>query len=137
MDIKELQELVKVYDDARNDYDEKRRISSKAYEEYKEKEAKIIAAMEENDMDKVFIKGVGTLSTVHKLVYRTPKTPEAKRKLFDHLEEFYGKDFLESIVQINSQTLNKLCNEMTEQGELEIAGLDEPTSVVSLSRRKA
>lgn len=69
----------------------------------------------------------------------TPKNPEDKEQLFNYLK---GQDLFDSMVSINSATLNKLYKDLAEaaakKGNLDfrLPGIAEPKPYVSLEMRK-
>ena len=133
MEIAELKELLENYDRKRECYDDAKTISSNMYKIYKDVEAKVLQAFEDNEIDN-FASDDYKFSRVTKLSYKTPKTTEDKKELFAFLDERFGEASI-NYLGVNSQTLNKLAKELHLSGVDNIPGLEEPVSVDSLSRR--
>ena len=104
-------------------------------------ESQIIAALKSSGKSKYFVDGIGTVYQINKLVFRTPKTVEDKRALFDYIEREYGKDALDGYLTLNHQTLNSFANQEMERmveknPRFTIPGLEAPTGISSLGFRK-
>lgn len=79
----------------------------------------------------------GTLEIRTKLSVKTPKTPEAKKALFEY---FQGKGILWEYATVNANSLNAFYNAENEiakeEGkELEIPGLEKPTEYQTIAYR--
>lgn len=135
MEIHEMRAKFVAMSAKRDEYDKAKAVSSKAYAEYKTMESDILVAMETNELTKFDVDGLASFSRVDKLSYQTPKTREDKTKFFKFLKSQFGADSID-YMNVNSQTLNRLCKEWTAEGILTIEGLNEPISVSSLTRRK-
>lgn len=113
----------------------------KAEEAKRLAESKVMEYLKITKKDSYEVRGVGKASLVKKLQVNTPSNPENKRKLFDWIFEKYGQDGLDKYQTINYQSLNSLYNEeaqeaMINKQQLEIPGLDLPTTRESLSFRR-
>ena len=136
MQITDLQNKLRSMEIARDAYDKAKEISNKLHATYKGLETEVITIMDENELSKFTVDDVGSFTRVDKLVYRTPKTPEDKNLFFECLTNHYGEEALTDFVSINHMTMNRICNEMAAEGVLDISGLEEPTMVSSLRRKK-
>lgn len=107
-------------------------------EELESEEASMIEAL--NALEMTSHKGpAGGVSISHRTSVKTPKTLEAKNKLFDYLR---AKGLFDTMVSVNSQTLNSFYKAEMEQAieagnsEFQIPGLDEVTVSQTLSFRR-
>lgn len=93
----------------------------------------VLKLMEELELDKQQVPGYGSCSISNRTSYKTPKTPEAKRALFNWISETKGKDVLANMISINSATLNSFTKEefanamASEDFDFTIPGLEEPS----------
>lgn len=114
--------------------------AKKLYADYSEAEAKVIAMLEKTNRD-VFISGDGTrVSLSYAMSVQTPKTVDEKIAFFNWLRENKGKEVADAYMTVNSNSLNSLYNELTEEwarkGEvLSVPGLSEPVARKKLSVR--
>jgi len=123
------------------EYDTANKISKSLYHECEELERKLLAMMEATEKD-AYIGAGFRVSKVHKMSVQTPKSPAEKKAFFAWLMENKGEAIHDAYLSVNSQSLNSLYNELTEEfaskGEiLMIDGLGEPIARTSLSIRKA
>jgi len=87
--------------------------------------------------------GVATISLKEKLSVQTPKTPEEKRAFFNWVKETHGEQEADSLMTVNSQTLNSFYNAEMElaatrgEADFSIPGILAPVSRTILSVRKA
>lgn len=137
-----LDQLVKDYRAAREEYDAAKTISNKLSHVKDDKEKILLDTLILAGKDKYHVDGIGLVYKIQKLVVPTPKTLEDKRKLFDYISEAHGEVFLMDKLSINHQTINKLYNddfeEAAERGDtaFSIPGLQEPTHDISIGFRK-
>lgn len=124
-------------------YEVEKSKTSELYKEYERAEGALLEALRLAGKKKYHVDDIGTASVVEKLVFRVPPTIEDKVKFFEWLEKRYGHTFLLDKQSVNSQSLQKICNdafnEETEAGrgaEFKIPGLADPTPNYSLSFRK-
>jgi hypothetical protein len=139
MEISDFDLLVKGYIHLRGECDElKDKLSEKEIKR-REVEAQLLSALDELGKSRWDIAGIGTISTVDKWSYKTPKTPEQKHLFFEYLKL---KNVFEEIVSVNSQTLNAFAKREMEiardegKTDFSIPGLEEPTLYKTVSLRK-
>jgi len=112
---------------------------SKNYsEKLKKLQGKILAIMEQTDQTSY--KGpFGTILRVKRFTVKHPKDPENKGKFFEYLE---NKGVLESMVTVNSQTLNSWYKQEMEAAvesgnvDFSVPGLEPPQYLEYLTMRK-
>jgi len=151
LNLKDMDDLIKEMREARELYDEKKKASTDAYKDYAALETKVMLALEAAGKKSYKVDGLGTFTIVEKRVVTTAKTIEAKRKLYDWIQDKYGEEYLISILGVNHNTLNSFYNrEYNEYVEKAKAAqergetiepfdlpLPEPTLQKSTSFRKA
>jgi hypothetical protein len=136
----QLDEQIERLSMLRNRYNGMKTEASVAHQEYKQQEDRVLKLLEIAGKKSYKVDGLCNVSRIEKLSVTTPKTIEDKRAFFSWIREKYGDDGVWSYASINSNTLNSLYNqqveEAAERGEtLDIAGIDLPTTRVSLSLR--
>ena len=139
--IAELDEQVKQTVLKRAEYDKKKEESNKACREYQQEVDKLLQMMESCDKKSYKLDGVATVTRKEKYVVSTPKSTRDKRAFFEWLKNKYDEESMWSYTSVNSNTLNSLYNQLREEAEelgedLEISGLELPTTRVTLSIRK-
>jgi len=87
--------------------------ASKVFEELK---GKAMKAMEVMELDKQHVPGCGTIYRQKNFSVKVPKSPAEKEALFNWIAEHKGKDVLDNMISIHSQSLNSFY-----KSELEIA----------------
>lgn len=120
----------------RTAYDEAKAVSTKLHDELEEQEKLVLDTLRANGREKYSVQGMGTVYIISKEVYRTPKTLDDKRKLFQYIQEKYGVEACTNMLSINSQTLNSWANKEAEAGVMSIPGLEAPTMMESIGMRK-
>lgn len=140
--ITDMQEHIKVLRELKTEYDTAKKLSTKAYDLYKDKEIEVIEILKGAGQDNFTVKGVGAVSLSETLSVQTPKSPEQKQAFFDWLKKEMGEDGFWAYATVNSASLNSLYKqkvaEYGQRGEvLEVEGLNQPTSYTKLSLRKA
>lgn len=117
--------------------------STELYKEAEKAENALLEALRLAGKKKYHVDDIGTASVIEKLVYRVPPTIEDKAKFFEWLSTRHGPKFLLDKQSVNSQSLQKICNdafnEEIEAGrgaEFKIPGLADPTPNFTLSFRK-
>lgn len=140
LSVDEMDSLVKEYKSLRDDYEEKKKVSTEAYHKYKQKEGQILEALENSNKSKYFVDGIGTVSKEEKLRVSTPKDAESKKKLFKYFRDM-GPDFYLSMVTVNSNTLNSFYNQESEKHADDptwnIPGLGEPQVQKTMKFRRS
>lgn len=132
--LTQMDDLVKLYKEARDIHTQKKAIADQAREEMEAIEKKLLHVLEETGKSSYIVNGVGLVSVVHKETVRVPQG-EDKFKFFAWIENNYGKDGLEKYMTVNSQSLNSLFKLVREEGKT-IDGLGEPSVQTTLSFRK-
>lgn len=139
--LKEMDEMIAELKDLKTDYNAANAVKKEAYDVYKAQETKVIEALSCAGKDTYICEGVGRVTRVEKMAVRVPASPEQKKAFFSWLRENMGDDVATQYTNVNSQALNGLYNQLTEEyalrGEvLNIDGLDTPVTRVELSFRK-
>ncbi len=132
-----MDELIKQYRTARDEYDESKRLSAEKHSIAEDLKGKVIGALKANGRTKYEAEGVGLVYISSKETYETPKTAEQKLALYDYIKNKYGEAVLIAMQGINHQTLNSWANKETEADPtLRIPGLLDPTSEETLNLRR-
>lgn len=105
-------------------------------------ESKLIKMLEEAGKTAYIAEGFGKVKISYIMTVQTPKSTEDKLAFFTWLEQNKGKDIADAYITVNSQALNSLYNELSEEfasrGEvLQIDGISEPLTRTKLSITKA
>ena len=108
INVKELDRLVGLYKIARDDYDKLKASASEANKVVEDYEKKLLEYLFISGKTKLYVEGIGTISTVEKMYIATPKDNESKELFFQWVELEYGKDGLLRYQTVNSQSLNSL-----------------------------
>lgn len=140
--LSEMDAVIKELKTAKEEYSLKKKESDNAYSIVKGLEAKIILMLEKSEKTVYIAEGVARVKVSHEMSVQTPKTPEAKLAFFKWIEDNMGEDVKNAYLTVNSQSLNSLYNQLSEEyasrGEiLMIDGLEEPVARTSLSVTKA
>lgn len=139
MEISELRTLCKEVADARDLYNEKKGALNIAEAALDVLENKLVAALNENKLDKGFKTEFGDFSIRHDMSVPTPKGDE-KLKFFEHLREIGQFD---AMISVNSRTLNAWFKQEDEAAKAKgepyaiIPGLEMPKAREVLVMRKA
>ena len=131
--LKHTSERIKELVAAKKEYKNAKDKSNSAYAKYNKIQEEVINILESSELNTFDVPSCAKVTRIDKLVYTTPKDLDSKIAFFTCLSDSCYE--LNDFVTIHSQTLNRLCNEMTESGVLDIAGLDEPTLRTTLSVR--
>jgi len=130
--VEAMDGLVKDYSDKRLEYEAAKRVSGDKYAVYQEAEAKLITTLRAAGKKSYKVDNVGNITIKIKSSVKTPKTIEDKLKLFNWIEETYGKDVRDDMVSINSQKLNGFYNQEAEKHQddalFSIPGLEAPST---------
>lgn len=121
------------------EYKAAKKVSSEKYARAEEAKAKLISMMEKSGKSRWEVEGFGGFTKYNELKFRVPKDLSDKEAFFSFLKsdtvcemmKSNPKDIFLAYVSVNSQTLNKLCKELTdkahEKGEdLPIPGIAAP-----------
>ena len=82
---------------------------------------------------KSFKSNFGTVTSVVKKSFTTPKDPEKKAEFFKYIKETFGEDSYKALMTVNSRSLNSFLN---EQDASNVPGLDAPVENNTLSFRR-
>lgn len=138
--LEEMDKAIAEMKKAKDAYTEASKESTRLQGVYKALEEKVIQMMEDCEKKTYIADGV-RVTVKYTMSVLTPKTTEDKKKFFDWLRVHKGDEIADAYLSVNSQALQSLYNELSEefaaQGEvLEIDGLQEPTARTSLSITK-
>lgn len=123
--VGDLDCLVSKFLALRDDYEEKSKISKEASAALDAAEAELLDKLKEVGKTKYHVDGIGSVSKVSRISFKTPKSPDDKKKLFAYIDEKYGPEVLMGMLSINSQSLNSFFKEASECPP----GLEAPTSM--------
>lgn len=138
----DLDQAVQVWRDAEEQYRAAQKVAADLYKIAAEKEKLALEMLQRAGKTKYNVEGLGTCYQINKASVQTPKTVDDKRAFFRWLHDNHGEIVYWDKVSINSQTLNKLWNDLhaeaAENGDatFEIPGLQAPTAITSLGFRK-
>jgi hypothetical protein len=140
--LADMDNAIRLMKEAQEEYRASDKIAKEAYAKFQHLEATVIKMMEENGKELYIAEGVARVKISHIMSVQTPKTVDEKKAFFNWLKQNCGEDVHDAYMTVNSQSLNSLYNDLTEQyaarGEiLMIEGLGEPTSRTKLSITKA
>lgn len=133
--VKKIRELEALYKEAKE-------VADNFYSQLNAAKAKVIEMLEQSDRTVYICEGVGRVRLSYEMSVQTPKTPEEKKAFFNWIATNMGQDVADAYLSVNSQSLNSLYNQLTEEyarrGEvLMIDGLGEPIARTKLSVTKA
>jgi predicted ribosome quality control (RQC) complex YloA/Tae2 family protein len=121
-------------------YDDKAEELKEEGKKLQEMENKILMCLKELELDSYKSKH-GTVSITHRTSFTVPKDPEAKAAFFEYLRD---RGVYDSLVTVNSQTLNSFCKAELEAAieegrglDFQIPGIGEHKVFESISFRKA
>lgn len=140
LSLEEMDALVVKMKEAKQKYQDAKDISDLLYAEYGTAQAAVLEALENSNRTS-YITGAGTRVTVsYAMSVQTPKSADEKKAFFEWLRTNKGDDVADAYMTVNSNALNSLYNELTEEwarkGEvLQVDGLGEPVSRKKLSVR--
>lgn len=137
LDVAKLDAMVADYRTKRADYEAKKQEANEAYHLLEDAEKLVKDALISLGKSKYFVDGIGTVSTVQKSSFKTPKTQEEKAALFDYIRSKHGESALMDYLSIHSASLNSFANkELETNPTLQIPGLATPTVTIELRFRK-
>lgn len=125
----------------RLDYDEAKKLSNKKYEELKEIEEKVLAYLQNNELDN-FAGSACKVSIVNKFSVRVP-TGDDLREFASWYEQKNGAGSALEILSVNSQRINAYYKQEVENAilrndmDFKIPGISEPKIIQTLSVGKA
>ena len=132
----EFDKVIKEMDAKWLEVEETKKVASSVREEYDAIENKLLDMLKRAKKSKYIAEGLGTVSIKNTYQVTTPKTLDAKQRLFNWIRGRDGDDGLMAMLSINSQRLNAWTNELKTQDPLiEIPGLDQPTHRETISFR--
>ena len=132
LNMKEMDALVEQLRLAEEAYKTAKAESTRLDAERNKVRNEILEQLELSGM-KSFKSNFGTVTSVVKLSYQTPKTTEAKEKFFNYIKENHGEDSFKALQTVNSRSLNSFLNEV---GATEVDGLEPPVENTTLSFRR-
>jgi len=128
---------LEAYASIRTKYDEAKAKASELYVDVLKRQQELLSLLTRSGKSSWKVPGVGTASKKVSLSVKTPKTKQAKESFFNFLKG-YNEDVYWKLLSPNSRSLNSFYNEMAESNpEIELPGLELPTSQESLSFRKS
>jgi hypothetical protein len=138
--IGELQGMVKNLSEKRKEYETQKKIASSINEEVEIIEQKILSVLENQNLTKFNVDGIGTVYTSDKFQVSFPKDPDKA----DALRAYCYENGLASMLTMNHNSLNSLYKSKKEElelaGELDfsnvLAGVDEPKVYKTIGFRK-
>jgi len=114
-------------------------VVSKAFEDAKRD---VLKAMDVMELDKQHVPGLGVVYRQKSFSVKVPKGLDQKEALFKWIEEHKGKDVLDTLLSINSQTLNSFykaeLEAAKEAGDYNFAlpGIDTPEVYYTIGMKK-
>jgi|WetSurMetagenome_2_1015567.scaffolds.fasta_scaffold274197_2 hypothetical protein len=138
--IGELAGMVVALSAKRKEYEEKKKIASLVNDEVEIIEQKILSILENQNLTKFNVDGIGTVYTSDKFQVSFPKDPDKA----DALRAYCYEHGLASMLTMNHNSLNSLYKSKKEElelaGELDfsnvLAGVDEPKVYKTIGFRK-
>lgn len=143
MEIKELQEKIKALKNFRTEYDNMKKQLAELDGFCEILETQIMQHFEENDMTSFRVDGVALITVSEKYTVQTPKKNEDKKAFFDWVARNKGEEVRDSMMTVNSMTLNSFYKAELESLEgddklmFQIDGIQPPSMVKKISVRKA
>lgn len=128
--ITELDEAVKAFQEARLDYEQKKKISNEADAVCKEAKKKLYNLLQAAGKKSWEVEGVGKVSKYETFSFKTPKAPTEKQALAKYMQDKYGKDVFWEMFSVNSMSLNSWANQEFENDPslAKIPGLEDPVA---------
>lgn len=131
-----MTEAVEQLREAKNDYADAKAVSDGKHAIMKEKEAYLVALLQDANITEYIAEGVGKVKLKVEPYVPTPKTPEQKKQFFEWIKNNMGLDAYYAYLNVNSNTLQSLYKEKLADG-IDIDGLDQPTTRTRLSLTKS
>lgn len=134
--VSELDDQMKSYLDAREDYDAKKKVSNEADAVCKEEKRKLVELLKRAGKTSWDIEGVGKASITNRTMTTVPKDPEAKKEMLAHFRQL-GPDRYLHYVSVNSMTLNSYINqELENDPSFQMPGCELPTVTENITFRR-
>ena len=140
--VKDLDALVVTMSDAKDVYEEAKRVSNEKHAAYDSLRRKVLIHLEQLNKKSYKVDGIGTVGVKTELKVRYPETLDERKKFFEWMQA-QGEDLLLTKLTVNYQTLNSLYNEEFEKAaeegrsaEFNIPGISEPASENTLTFRR-
>lgn len=136
--IQQYENLIKEMAEEQDQIDQLKHQIKKHQEIVDDREKKLLAIMTEFNHTS-YRSSWGMVVRSQRWSYKTPKTDDAKEAFYNYLR---SKGLFDSMISVNSQTLNSFCKKemeaAKEAGDLdfEIPGLEEPTLSENISIRR-
>lgn len=140
--MQEFLDEVKSLWEAKAVVDARKEALSEASEKFEALKAGVLKKMELLELDKQHIPGMGTVYRQRNFSVKVPKSVDAKQRLFSWISSHKGVDVLDTMVSINSQTLNAFYKAelelAKERGDIDFAlpGIDMPEVYWTIGMRK-
>ena len=135
--LADMDNFVKDFRDKEADYDTKKKVSNAAKVERDAAKAKVLSMLTATGRKSYKVEGLGTVTQVNLLKYRTPQTIEDKRAMLNYLATNYTPDVVTGLTTVQYQTLNSFINaEMESNPEFRLPGVEEPTAEQHLRFKK-
>jgi len=140
--LADMDHTIKLMKESQEEYRKLDKVAKEAYAKFQHLEQTVVRLLEESGKQIYIAEGVAKVKVNYVMSVHTPKTIDEKKAFFQWLRDNCGEEVHDSYMTINSQSLNSLYNDLTEQyaqrGEvLMIDGLSEPTARTKLSITKA
>lgn len=128
--ISELDEAVKAFQEARIDYETKKKISNEADAVCKEAKKKLYNLLNSAGKKSWEVEGIGKVSKYETFSFKTPKSPIEKQALAKYMQDKYGKDVFWEMFSVNSMSLNSWANQEFDNDPslVKIPGLEDPVA---------
>lgn len=138
--VEEFEQLIKDIQAQRSEVEAKKALLSAENEKLEALETKALEALKATGKDS-YQGAVGTVYTLHRMSVSVPKDPEKRKLFFEYLQK---KGVYDSLITINSQTLNAFYKSEFEAAkeaglglEFQVPGIEEPKIFESVGFRKA
>ena len=125
--LTELDEAMKKFVAAKDDYAEKKQISNLAHAEAEKAKTELISLMKTAGKKRWEVEGLGKISHVTKQVIRVPKDLQKKKEMLKYMRSIGENAYLQ-MVTVNHNTLNGFYNLQIESNpEFRLPGVEAPT----------
>lgn len=135
LDMEEMDKLVSLYKEAREDYDAKKKISNEAESKKETLKLQVIAALKAAKKTQYQVEGVGKVILVNKFQVTMPKNMIDKKAVFAH---FQKEQIHLEYLTVNHQALNGYYNQQREKDPgFKLPGVADPVTETTLQLRKS
>jgi len=138
LSVQQMDAAVSLLRQYKTSYDSAKQESNDRYADYQNQQKLIASLLESAGKTEYICEGVGKIKISEQLSVTTPKSPEEKEAFFNWIKTNMGDEAYYAYMTVNSQSLNRLYREQTEEygsrGEvLEINGLQPATTNTKVS----